>query len=288
MIINDVVTFFIRKVKRSSFLWKVSMKLYGFYKRCIKVKHYNIYKGRIEGKCGLEIGGPSHIFQDNNILPFYSIALRLDGCNFAEKTVWEGNVKEGLTYKYHEKKNNGYQFISDAVDLKAIASSSYDFIIASHVIEHIANPIKALREWLRVLKDAGILFLVVPCRDGTFDHNRPVTSLSHLINDFKNNVEENDLAHLPEILELHDLALDPPAGSYEAFKRRSEDNYNNRCLHHHVFTRNLVVEIFDNLRLQILAADAVLPYHIIVMGKKVLRNERMDNDRFLGINLSVK
>jgi SAM-dependent methyltransferase len=250
-----------------------------------RVNNYPVYKRALEGKCGLEIGGPSRIFQNNDILPIYSIVARLDGCNFAEKTFWEGNIKEGLTYRYHKKRKEGYQFICDAVDLTGIASGSYDFIIASHVIEHIANPIKAIWEWLRVLEDTGILLLVVPHRDGTFDHNRPVTPLNHLIDDFKKNIKEDDLTHLPEILELHDLTLDPLAGDYESFKKRSGNNYDNRCLHHHVFNTKLVVEIFDYLGLQVLAVDTVLQYHIIAVAGKLPPDENANNNKFLNINV---
>ena len=72
----------------------------------------------------------------------------------------------------------------------------------SHCIEHIANPLKAISEWKRILKDNGLILLIVPHKDKTFDHNRPITSLSHLIEDMKTDVQEDDSTHLPEILEL--------------------------------------------------------------------------------------
>lgn len=190
-------------------------------------------------------------------------------------------MEEGMTYRYH-KNRKGYQFICDAVNLEAIQSKRYDFTLSSHTIEHIANPFRAMSEWLRVLKDNGTLLLVVPHKDGTFDHNRLITSLSHLVKDFEKNVKEDNLVHLPEILELHDLSLDPGAGDMESFKKRSMNNYQNRCLHHHVFNTELVVEVINYFNLQILSLDVVLPYHIIAMGKKVSSKEGINNDEFLG------
>ena len=48
---------------------------------------------------------------------------------------------------------------------------------------------------------------------------------------------------LEEILALHDLSKDPQAGSAEAFERRSRLNFQNRCLHHHVFDQALAADM---------------------------------------------
>jgi len=56
---------------------------------------------------------------------------------------------------------------------------SFDFLLASHVIEHMPDPIRALREWVRVA--ANYVFLVVPHRDRTFDRGRPLTPISELV-----------------------------------------------------------------------------------------------------------
>jgi glycosyltransferase involved in cell wall biosynthesis/predicted SAM-dependent methyltransferase len=229
---------------------------------------YKTYLHLLKGKEGLEIGGPSQIFEVGNILPVYSIMKKVDGCNFSTNTVWEGEIEEGLHYKYNQSKSVGFQYICDATDLKSVSSNSYDFVLSSHSIEHIANPFKALKEWLRVLKDDGVLLMVVPHKARTFDHKRPITKFEHLLIDYNNNIDEHDLTHLPEILELHDLSMDTPAGDYESFKKRSLDNYLNRCLHHHVFDSILVVDVFTFFNLKIKSLNIVSPYHIIVIGQK--------------------
>jgi SAM-dependent methyltransferase len=168
--------------------------------------------------------------------------------------------------------------------LNQIQSASYDFVLSSHVIEHVANPLQGLSEWLRVLKQGGILVLLVPHKDGTFDHRRPVTPLDHLIEDYQGHVQEDDLTHLAEILQFHDLGRDPEAGDFENFKRRSERNVDNRCLHHHAFDSSLVAQVLSHLNLKILSMEATLPAHVIAIAQKVESGQTVDNQRFVAAN----
>lgn len=75
--------------------------------------------------------------------------------------------------------------IDDGETLPSIADASVDFIIANHMIEHCQNPIGTIEHHLRVLKPGGILYMAVPDKRYTFDRDRPVTSLEHLIQDAK-------------------------------------------------------------------------------------------------------
>jgi SAM-dependent methyltransferase len=46
-----------------------------------------------------------------------------------------------------------------------VADGHYDFILASHILEHLPNPVAALAEWSRVLRHDGTLILFLPdCR----------------------------------------------------------------------------------------------------------------------------
>ena len=222
----------------------------------------------IAGKSGLEIGGPSYLFAPKGLLPFYPIVKALDNCNFSNSTMWEGRIEEGLTFSFDDKHPHGYQYISEASDLRKIPSGKYDFLLSSHVIEHTANPLKALGEWKRVLKENGILIIIIPHKDGTFDHKRGITPLVHLIEDYNNDTTETDLTHLNEILEKHDLERDPEAGTFEQFKNRSLRNYENRSLHHHVFDTYSAVKLIDHIKMNIIAVEARLPFHIIIAAQK--------------------
>jgi len=232
----------------------------------------------VGGRAGLEIGGPTQLFARDGLLPIYGAIGSLDNCNFSHRTIWEGTIAEGRTFDYDPSGSPGVQFIGEASSLPMIGDEQYDVVLSSHTLEHCANPLKALREWLRVLRRGGVLVLVLPHKDATFDHRRPVTRLAHLLDDERVDTGEADLTHLPEILALHDLALDPPAGDLAAFTERSKLNLANRCLHHHVFDTRLAIEVVDAVGLQVVHAEAALAHHIFVVARKI---ERADNHAFL-------
>lgn len=52
--------------------------------------------------------------------------------------------------------------VAEADDLTEFPNDSFDFVFASHVLEHCEDMGKALAEWGRVLKDGGYLVLYVP------------------------------------------------------------------------------------------------------------------------------
>jgi len=232
----------------------------------LKVIRRKLWAKLFQGKKGLEIGGPSNFFKQGDVLPIYPEISSLDLVNFSATTIWEGNLKEGENSKF-DKAQTSYQYIADAVDLSAIASENYDFVLSCHNLEHIANPFKAIKEWLRVLKLNGILLLVLPKKAGNFDHKRPVTTIEHLRDDYEQEIKEDDLSHLEEILEYHDLARDLPAGGFEQFKLRCLKNFENRAMHHHVFDAKLLKAIYHYFKLKILfVSDTELDY--IIAGRK--------------------
>jgi hypothetical protein len=229
------------------------------------------------GRAGLEIGGPTAMFQRS--LPVYPVIERLDNVNFSNSTTWEGEITEGNTFAFHPRRAPGRQYILEATDLASIPDGAYGLLLSSHTLEHTANPLQALSEWRRVLAADGCLIMVLPHKEGTFDHRRPVTTLEHLIADFEHRTGEDDLSHYDEIMALHDLALDPGAGSPAAFATRSKDNAVNRCFHQHVFDTNLALAVIDQAGFQALAVEPLLPHHIIVVAQSV---ESPDNAQVMG------
>jgi len=67
--------------------------------------------------------------------------------------------------------------VAEADALPMLPAGSQDFIIANHLLEHVADPIGALEEWHRLLRPDGILFLALPDKRVTFDKDRPRTTL---------------------------------------------------------------------------------------------------------------
>ncbi len=206
------------------------------------IPHFNIYQEAVKDKLGLEIGGPSSLFKLQ--LPIYPLVKNLDGLNFSSSTLWEGNIQKGLSFNYY-KNRNGQQFISEATSLLEIKNDSYDFVASSNCLEHVANPLKALFEWKRVLKMNGYLILILPKKESNFDRKRSDTPFEHFLDDYNKDVDEKDLTHLDEILQTHDLDLDPLAGNFENFKLRSQQNLTYRGLHHHVFNQKTIQQSLD-------------------------------------------
>ena len=92
--------------------------------------------------------------------------------------------------------------------------------------------------------------MVLPDSRFTFDHNRSITKFEHILADFENNIQEDDLTHLEEILALHDYKMSPEIKDEEFYRNRSLKNFENRCLHHHVFDEALLKQIFSFLNIR--------------------------------------
>jgi SAM-dependent methyltransferase len=219
------------------------------------------------------------MFSEDGILPIYDIVKSLDNCLFANRTIWEGQVREGRNFRYSLGKEPGSQFILEATALHAIQDADYECILSCHALEHVANPLRALEEWKRVSVRDALLLLVLPHKDGTFDWKRPATRVSHMVDDYEKNTGEDDLTHLPEILALHDLAKDKGAGSAEDFKRRCLQNYECRALHHHTFDTRTAVNMVDHAGFQLLRVDHLKPFHIILVSRQCVHHP--DNNAFL-------
>jgi SAM-dependent methyltransferase len=229
---------------------------------------YKSVTAALGGSYGLEIGGPSRVFNRFKILPVYKHAKRIDNVNFAIQTAWEQNLHDGGRFYFNPRKPPGTQWIREANSLVGIANETYDFVLSSHCLEHIANPLSALREWRRVVKPAGYLLLIVPDSAKTFDHRRPVTKIEHLLDDQQLRTGEDDLSHLNEILELHDLKRDPHAGTAAQFRERALRNVENRCLHHHVFDLNLLRDVLVHTGWEVLASESIRPVHLAALARK--------------------
>jgi SAM-dependent methyltransferase len=132
----------------------------------------------LDGLKGVEIGGAAH----ND---FHVDAINVDR-SAALDTI----------YKQHERHECGRAMPVDVVapgDRLPFAADSFDFVLASHVIEHFPDPIRALEEWRRVAR--LYVVLVVPHRDRTFDRDRPLTPLSELVERHATGFDSDDDKH---------------------------------------------------------------------------------------------
>lgn len=53
----------------------------------------------------------------------------------------------------------------DASYMKGVSENKFNTVYASHVLEHLTDPVIALKNWYRILKPNGHLIVLVPHRD---------------------------------------------------------------------------------------------------------------------------
>lgn len=120
----------------------------------------------LDGLSGLEIGASYHN-------PF---GLRTKNVDYTDSY--------GQYYKKLERKIAGRSVSVDIVapgDAIPLSDESQDFVVSSHVLEHFPDPIKALKEWYRLIRSGGYIFMIIPHKERTFDREFPRTTLQELV-----------------------------------------------------------------------------------------------------------
>lgn len=127
-------------------------------------------------KLGLEIS-PSF----NPVLP-KKIFNNIKTCDYYDE--------EDLKNKYKNDKNVDFtkiekvDYILKNNNLSTIIKEKFDFIIASHVIEHTTDVITFINECSKVLNNNGILSLAIPDKRYMFDFFRPISSPGNILQAF--------------------------------------------------------------------------------------------------------
>ncbi|MCR5746755.1 MAG: methyltransferase domain-containing protein [Lachnospiraceae bacterium] len=113
------------------------------------------------------------------------VASKKDGYNVE---IIDHLGKEELVKKYREmgldtSKIETVDYIWDGRSYSELTGKTdhYDYVIASHVIEHTPDLISFLRDCSSMLKTGGILSLAVPDKRYTLDHFRSVSTISEVI-----------------------------------------------------------------------------------------------------------
>ncbi|MEG3866129.1 glycosyltransferase [Microcoleus sp. Z1_B2] len=128
--------------------------------------------------------------------------------------------------------------IDDGETLYSIADGSLDFVIANHTIEHCQNPIGTIKQNLRVLKSGGIIYMAVPDKRYTFDRDRPLTPLDHLIRDYTDGPEWSKKDHYEEWVNLVQKA--PEKEVEERVQHLLGIDYS---IHFHVWEQSSFIEL---------------------------------------------
>jgi SAM-dependent methyltransferase len=204
---------------------------------------------------GAEIGGPSPMFEAGGELPLYPIVRSLENYGF--------QASAG-TFAFSGRSGSSHACEASALPIR---DASCDFVLSSHVLEHMANPLQALQEWRRVLKPNGHLLVVLPHRARTFDHKRKTTSWDHLLADFAAATPETDRTHIAEALELTDTKH-WTFNEWPGWRSYYENNVEARSIHHHVFDMRLAKKAVTFSGLRMLVSEMVFPFHLVLLAAK--------------------
>jgi SAM-dependent methyltransferase len=133
--------------------------------------------------------------------------------------------------------------IDDGERLTSISDASYDFVIANHMIEHCEDPIGTIASHIRVLKPGGVIYMAVPDCRFTFDRNRPVTPLAHVMRDHLEGTEWSRREHYEEWA-VHIDGVE----SDQVSRRADELEQLQYSIHFHVWTPAAFLEMLTACR----------------------------------------
>ncbi len=195
------------------------------------LKRQSIAREYIKGT-GIEIGALHHPLH----VPEYAIVRYVDRLSVQQ-----------LRKQYPELNQVplvNVDIITDGETLNAIEGFSQDFVIANHFLEHCQNPLLAIENMLRVLKQDGILFVAIPDKRYTFDIDRPVTTFQHLEDDYRHGGEISKKQHFEEWVKLVYKVTD----ELEAIRQVDTLISIDYSIHFHVWTQVEMIEMFLSLK----------------------------------------
>jgi SAM-dependent methyltransferase len=136
--------------------------------------------------------------------------------------------------------------------LKAeVGNTRYDYVLASHVMEHIPDMIGWLRALGEVLKPGGLVKLAVPDKEHTFDWRRADTTIAQLVS---NNIRKLSKPCTRQIVDHLAFASsdrnNPPIRLRYAIEAAQKALLSNeyRDVHCQVFSQSSFRELFLHLR----------------------------------------
>lgn len=132
----------------------------------MKFKESKLAHKYLDTLWGVEIGGSAHN------------SFGLPHCLNVDYTA------EDTVFKKGEEKLCGEKMKVDIVangDNLPFKDETLDYVISSHVVEHFFDPIGAIKEWMRVIKKGGFIFIIAPKQKALAEETRPCTKVEELV-----------------------------------------------------------------------------------------------------------
>jgi SAM-dependent methyltransferase len=187
----------------------------------------------------------------NNYLKPHDLGLEL---GTGEQTIAPKHTKLTDAYKDHA----GAQSLATEffpAEKIPYEEQTFDFILAEHVLEHLPDPIKAIKEWYRVMNEGGHLFLFMPHPDRTFDRDRARSTLDQIKAANARNADSSDDSAWAE---WEEKVLNPGlAPHYKGFSK--EDSLKQNLIHRWVFTPQVLEELLATNRWEVLQVLDLVP-----------------------------
>lgn len=175
-------------------------------------------------RTALEIGGPSQLLHQ-----YYPYLKNIDYLN---------NVSGMSSFAHTKISDDIYDCDATSDQIYTLLQNKiFDLLILSHTLEHIANPVKALKMWLKLLTKQGIIINIVPDKNYCWDRDREYTTFDHILQDYNSNIQENDMTHVHE----SSCMLETRPSYYEDVGTFNEK----RIIHHHVFSKEVLKQIHE-------------------------------------------
>lgn len=124
------------------------------------------------GGCGVEFGPAAHN-------PF-----GFKNCVFADREApAEGSAYHAAQMKLARQVMPTQVVAELGKDLPrdGFGDESFDYIVTSHVLEHVWDLLNCFEEMYRILKPGGRMVHILPHRDRMFDRDRPLTTWEELV-----------------------------------------------------------------------------------------------------------
>lgn len=129
----------------------------------------------------------------------------------------------------------------DIEGLKIFENDSQDFVIASHLLEHLSQPFLFLKEISRVLKPGGLVLIALPDKRYTFDKSRISSDFNHYEKELESGWVIPDVDHIDDYI-VH--AIGKPKELITDLDRSVELA---RSFHVHVFSDGEFIKLLNKM-----------------------------------------
>lgn len=125
-----------------------------------------------------------------------------------------------------------------------LAAGDLDFVIINHVLEHLANPIRAVEILFNAVRVHGLVVLSIPDKEYTFDRGRSLTTFEHLAEEYREGVSEVSDEHYIDFLRhVHPEVFQGP--NADSGLSRHVAGARHRRAHAHVWSSQSFIEFLS-------------------------------------------